>query len=215
MCSPAPNCSKGDKECLKNYFLIVLRALHQNYEGASMPAIRIKKDAEATDGLELIFENCFLFGIQKSTPVNIKGFTETIDQKHQIDFKLSRTILLADYQMEGVVLGQKIKCNGRANITYVNPNYNVMIEGERSMKGNVAYLSPKKIFTSVRPESMYFQLTNLTQGDKAALTQKVIDVFQENNIILQREFCAINRMYKSFFSQLFDEISYNAFLTAA
>lgn len=54
------------REEKKNIFLPV------DYEGASIPTIRIKKDVEATDGLELIFENCFLFGIQKSTPVKIK-----------------------------------------------------------------------------------------------------------------------------------------------
>uniref|UniRef100_A0A1A9ZDG5 Uncharacterized protein n=1 Tax=Glossina pallidipes TaxID=7398 RepID=A0A1A9ZDG5_GLOPL len=164
------------REEKRNLFLPI------DYEGASIPTIRIEKDAEATDGLELIFENCFFFGIQKSTPVKIKGFTEIIDQKHQIDFKLSRTILLADYQMEGIVLGQKIKCNGRANITYVNPNYNVMIEGERLVKGNVIYLRPKKIFTSVKSESMYFQLTNLTQGDKAALTKKIMSQLSLSNL---------------------------------
>uniref|UniRef100_A0A1A9UNI5 Uncharacterized protein n=1 Tax=Glossina austeni TaxID=7395 RepID=A0A1A9UNI5_GLOAU len=127
----------------------------KNYEGASIPTIHIKKDADATDGLKLIFGNCFLLGIQKSTPVKIKGFTEIIDQKHQIDFKLSRANLLADYQMEGTVLGQKIKCNGRANITYVNPSYNVMIEGERSMKGNVVYLSPKKIMSQLSLSNLF------------------------------------------------------------
>lgn len=131
-------CSKGDHKCITSVFTEFAEDHSDGFEGWNVKGfnplevdkIDINSKGSSSVNIHLQILNAKIYGFKGMNTTKVKGFGDDIRGPHVIYSDSQILSLLGDYTVDGKVLILPIRGDGKCNVTYVLPKYEVKFTGE-------------------------------------------------------------------------------------
>lgn len=218
----AERCQYGDDECLNQAVTSIFEnKFSEKYGIDLMPLDPYKMDfLQVTQGngslfgIDIVMRNVTVYGNSKNKVKSIKGFNKERDGHFEMHIYNPRYVIVGTYEANGKILTFPIKAHGRANITLVDVQSDVIFTGEDIDKENGKFLKVKKLKATLDLSRFYMELSNLFNGNKLLedTTNQFIndnwkEIFNEQKPSIFNSFA---RTIEQIMKHIFDKISYGA-----
>ncbi|KAH8311178.1 hypothetical protein KR044_004683, partial [Drosophila immigrans] len=126
--------------------------------------LSIQKGAKSPINIDLVFTNNNIYGLKS---MNATRFSKDLTKKHEVRLHADSLSLIGPYSINGKILVLPISGNGMSNFTFVNTDVMVSFNGKAIEREGEIYLEPVNFVVDAIPKRLYYNFTNLFNGDKA------------------------------------------------
>ncbi|KAH8358931.1 hypothetical protein KR093_003375, partial [Drosophila rubida] len=168
-------CKYSDSQCLVNVINQIFREKADTgdagldlvkLEPLAINRLRIQKGKESPINIDLVLTNNNVYGL-KTVKKHFRGFSKDLTKRHELRMHADSLYMIGPYSITGKVLVLPIRGEGESNFTLSNVDFTASFSGKTNERDGEIYLEPVKFALDASPERLYYNFTNLFNGDKA------------------------------------------------
>ncbi|XP_034486571.1 protein takeout [Drosophila innubila] len=172
---PKP-CKYGDTKCIVSIInrLIIEKSETGDsdinivkFEPFPVDKLSIRKGANSPININLELTNNYIYGLSTTRIKSVRGFGKDLTKKHELRMFSPILSMVGPYSINGKVLILPITGKGESNFTYANTETRMSFKGQIIERDGEIYMKLVDFVANSVPERVYFNFTNLFNGDKA------------------------------------------------